>query len=405
MVTSESLRKRRRRPAAGATPGFFRPSVASLVNLIFTATTTAGLCGLAGATVLGGCGDDAVARAIASAGDSQPVSVMTRNLYLGAELSPLFFAPTVRDLATRAAAAWNQVKQSNFPERAVVLAGEIADASPDAVALQEVTLFRTQIPGDWHSGAAPNATTVELDFLQLLLQALDARGAHYQPAAEGTFTDVEVPATDPSGVSFDVRLSDRNVILVRDGLTFAEGPAAAFQTAVALPAGGPEGATLTLTRGYVSADVRVGSRTARVVDSHLEVSGPLGPTQEAQGRELTSVLAPYGGPLILTGDFNSPADGSDTATYAQLTSGAPASQRFRDAWQAGSGNATVTRGTGATCCLDLTAPEATPTQRIDLVLFRGGIRAGDARVISPMKTPSGLWPSDHLGVFAQLELP
>ncbi|MEO8213639.1 MAG: endonuclease/exonuclease/phosphatase family protein [Myxococcales bacterium] len=404
MVTSESLEKRKRRPRAGTRPAFFRPSVAPLLNLMFTAITTAGPCCLAGATVLGGCGDDAAAGAGASA-DSQPVSVMTRNLYLGAELSPLFFAPTVPDLATRAAVAWNQVKQSNFPERAVVLAGEIADAAPDVVALQEVTLFRTQIPGDWQSGAAPNATTVELDFLQLLLQALDAGGAHYQRAAAGTFTDVELPATDPTGASFDVRLSDRNVILVRDGLTFTEGPAAAFQAVVALPVGGPGGATLTLTRGYVSADVRVGSRTARVVDSHLEVSGLLGPTQEAQGRELTSALASYGRPLILTGDFNSPADGSDTATYMQLTSGAPASQRFRDAWQAGSGNATATRGAGATCCLDLTAPQATPTQRIDLVLCRGEIRASDARVIPPLKTPSGLWPSDHLGVYAQLDLP
>src|SRR5262245_51330797 len=53
-------------------------------------------------------------------------------------------------------------------------------------------------------------------------------------------------------------------------------------------------------------------------------------------------------------------------------------------------------------------PIAMPTQRIDLVLARGGFGVLGEKLIGNNQltdlTPSGLWPSDHAGVVAILQL-
>jgi endonuclease/exonuclease/phosphatase family metal-dependent hydrolase len=56
----------------------------------------------------------------------------------------------------------------------------------------------------------------------------------------------------------------------------------------------------------------------------------------------------------------------------------------------------------------LTAPRAPLTKRVDLVLTRGGFDTVSAAVVGEQladRTPSGLWPSDHAGVVATLQLP
>ncbi|MBC8131783.1 MAG: endonuclease/exonuclease/phosphatase family protein [Deltaproteobacteria bacterium] len=338
-------------------------------------------------------------------GDVQPVSVMTRNLYLGADLSAVFFAGSMDDLTRLSGEVWRDITDSRFRERAVALAAEIAEANPDIVALQEVSLFRSQTPSDWNGAATPNATDIEMDFLEVLLAELGAQGARYQFADGGVFTDQELPARAADGTSFDIRLADRNVTLVREGLTFASGPTAAFEAAFAFPVAGLT--TLTLQRGYVTTDVTVGTKSVRVVNSHLEVGGPLGRTQEKQAEDLMIALAPHRGPILLAGDFNSPADMSGTKTYATLTTTTAASSGFRDAWlfrNRNSDSMQIGQVTGGTCCVQLTDTVLAPRERIDLILLRGAIQANDARVVQPMKTPSGLWPSDHLGVFAQFQI-
>lgn len=358
-----------------------------------------------GMGLFAGCGDSAAPDRSPSL---QPISVMTRNLYLGADLTRLFFALTPDDLRTQAGAIWQEIESSRFEERAVSLAAEIAEARPDVVALQEVSLFRTQTPGDWVSGAAPNATDISLDFLPILLAALSAQDVRYQVSESGAFTDQEIPARTPDGTLFDVRLTDRNVTLVREEptLPFASGPSAQFNAAVTLPIAGAGGITLKLERGYVATDVTVGANTVRVVNTHLEVGGPLAATQEAQARELLAAMGADGRALILAGDLNSPPDASGTATYARLIgAGAAAGGPFRDAWQFRKNTSGTGLVAGGTCCLALMDPAATPDQRIDLILFRGGVQATDAWVIPPQATPSGLWPSDHLGVVAQLQIP
>jgi hypothetical protein len=70
----------------------------------------------------------------------RPVKVMTRNLYLGADLTPAIVATTPLELALAGTQIWNTVEDTDFPERAKVLAYEIADADPDLIGLQEAAM-------------------------------------------------------------------------------------------------------------------------------------------------------------------------------------------------------------------------------------------------------------------------
>jgi endonuclease/exonuclease/phosphatase family metal-dependent hydrolase len=111
-------------------------------------------------------------------------------------------------------------------------------------------------------------------------------------------------------------------------------------------------------------------------------------------------------PLIWAGDFNSDADAAtitgtppDTATYQNLIAAGLA-----DTWAA------VHPGDpGYTCCEAGTLDNPLPTldQRIDHVFLRGPWQAAGATIIGASagdKTVSNLWPSDHAGVVAKLNL-
>ena len=79
---------------------------------------------------------------------------MTRNLYLGADLTP-------GDRRRKPRTSWSQptaqilreVTANNFPTRAEGLADEILEQKPDLVGLQEVALWRTAPPTP--AGTAP----------------------------------------------------------------------------------------------------------------------------------------------------------------------------------------------------------------------------------------------------------
>src|SRR4051812_46334172 len=101
------------------------------------------------------------------------LKVLTRNLYLGADLAPLFNVRSVQELVAATTQVFATVQATNFPERAKILAKEIAELDPHVVGLQEVTLWRSQTPADFHS--PPNAPTIEYDFLSTLLEELAAR--------------------------------------------------------------------------------------------------------------------------------------------------------------------------------------------------------------------------------------
>src|SRR5690242_20448695 len=78
--------------------------------------------------------------------DAKPttLNVMTRNLYLGADLGPGMNAKDLQGLSNGAGEILKQVDSNKFPTRAKGLAKEILDTKPDLVGLQEAALWRTE---------------------------------------------------------------------------------------------------------------------------------------------------------------------------------------------------------------------------------------------------------------------
>ncbi|HET9130561.1 MAG TPA: endonuclease/exonuclease/phosphatase family protein, partial [Terriglobia bacterium] len=267
-------------------------------------------------------------------GGKRDVDMATFNLYVGTEFAPIlalspsdpnYFSKLVSAVAT----AHAQVLQSNFPARANGLAEQIVRRSPDLVALQEVSLIRRQSPGDLIAGGSTLATDVELDYLAILLDALEAHGGHYAVASQVQDTDIELPLFTGTGFD-DVRLTDRDVILVRTDLPPGQlrvSNPLSSNYSVALPL--PNGSHAL--RGWCSIDVDSRGRSFRFINTHLEDALPAGlpNIQLAQAFELLSVPANTTMPVILAGDFNSDAYGEySPETYGLLTS----LGHFTDAW-------------------------------------------------------------------------
>jgi endonuclease/exonuclease/phosphatase family metal-dependent hydrolase len=170
----------------------------------------------------------------------------------------------------------------------------------------------------------------------------------------------------------------------------------------ALPVPTPLG-TINVKRGWASVDATVGGDSFRFVDTHLEAFNSIIRTAQA------SQLALPGGPLdtrmqvILVGDLNSdptiaPDQNnptiSDENAYDQF-----ANAGFAD------------RGVSVdTCCHDADLLDAGGqfTERIDHVLTKPPLVqvSNDLTGDDPaLRTPFGLWPSDHGGVVSTLRLP
>jgi endonuclease/exonuclease/phosphatase family metal-dependent hydrolase len=345
--------------------------------------------------------------AAAPAQASTPTAkVMTRNLYLGADLTPAIQATSFSQLLAADASIFTAVHQTDFPARAKVLAREIKNADPDLIGLQEAALWRQGQVGVLDGGPATPATEVVFDFLASLRSELAALGDPYSVVRVQQEADIEAPAGSP--YNRDIRLTMRDVILAKASLPANElsvqsTNSANFSNNLTFnTVAGP----VTSTRGWVSANVTVHKHTFRFVDTHLEAFSNFYRT--AQSQELLAGPLNTSGPVVLVGDLNSdPNDpvfnesGSpfnNTNPYDQLTGAG-----FADAWvQANDG------ASGPTCCnaADLLNPSPTLTQRIDHVLTKANAGAATGDVVvgtdADNRTPSGLWPSDHAGVVATL---
>jgi endonuclease/exonuclease/phosphatase family metal-dependent hydrolase len=329
-------------------------------------------------------------------GPGQGITVYTRNLYLGSEITPLAAIPSPEAIPGVAATLWANIQASDYPERAKVLAEEIFLLAPDLVALQEVTLYRRQMPGDFQPGDdVPNATEVVLDFLAILMAEIDARGGGYRVVGEALNVDAEVPVDGGAAGPFDLRLTDRDVILARDTVQTSNFIARPFAAKYEFVAGGTGGIPIALTRSTSRVDAVLGDAHFTFANAHLEIQ-LVQLVQTAQATELLSGIASVPDPVLLLGDFNSEPGMN---SYPLLT--AP----FDDAWDDAGGGAP-----GFTCCQagNLMNPESTAGDRIDLVLYRGRFRVNDMAVMgtdpATGRTPGGLWASDHFGVLAHVEL-
>ena len=162
-------------------------------------------------------------------GRSEEVTVMSRNLYLGADLNPAVGAASIAEAIDGAGVVYNQLERTDYPQRAVALAAEIKKAKPDLIGLQEVAKWHTQTPSDLGGppigpGTIP-AAYLKYDFLATLQDELEAAGEDYKVAGVQQEFTGELPAdingvNEPgtvAGEDLDVRLTMHDAILVRKG--------------------------------------------------------------------------------------------------------------------------------------------------------------------------------------------
>jgi endonuclease/exonuclease/phosphatase family metal-dependent hydrolase len=323
---------------------------------------------------------------------SDRLTFMTRNLYVGSSFSHIQNAADPIAFIQGATQIWANARATNFPRRAEALADEIAAEKPDLIGLQEVSLFRTQVPRD----PTTPATTVAFDYLQILLDALAKRALSYRVATSLTGFDAEAPVFGGPTELIDVRLTDRDVVLVRSdvpGLQVTAAESHHYNAGVVLTT--PVG-PIPSPRGVNRVDVRFGNREFRMINTHLEPD--VRAIQEAQARELVAGPLATGRTVIALGDFNSAADGSTTATYGIL----------RDAGMVDAWNAVKAPPPGFTCCQAelLDNLVSLLDERIDLILTRGAAKTKSAVIVGdqPSDRVDGLWPSDHAGVVATIRL-
>jgi endonuclease/exonuclease/phosphatase family metal-dependent hydrolase len=320
------------------------------------------------------------------------LTVMTRNLYLGASLTPAVTAPDTPAFLAAVAGVYGAAQLTSFPVRAEAIADEIAANQPDVIGLQEVTRWETSGPG-----VPPSQ-----DFLAILQTALAERHLHYQVAATSDNANIgPVPLVKPCASAVVgaclVTLKDRDVLLVSSDTSGLRWRNARHGNYVAQQTFTPPiaGATpVSFNRGWVSIDGSYRGKRFHLASTHLETAD-VPAVQVAQAAEFLAGPARGPGTDIALGDFNSAADGSTTATYSALT------EQFRDAWL-------VNHGPGVTCCQDPTLANTSSALniRIDLVLSRRGAQAVRAHRVglAPFQAGPPLWPSDHAGVVATLRL-
>lgn len=372
-----------------------------------------------------------ISMAASAIADDDKIKVMTRNIYLGADIFPVLAAaqdsnPIAVPLAVTD--VWQAVQATNFIERAEALADEINRRRPHAIGLQEVSIWRTQIPGDFLAGNPTQASDVALDFLEILMSELEERGLDYTVAASVDNADLELPMVvgfAPDGqtpIFGDLRLSDRDVVLVKNkpSISFSNVYNGNFtyngQTSVG-------GQTIEFTRGYNMLDINVKGADYRFVNTHLEVGGsePFKSLQAVQMNELMQVIdattiPSY--PVVMVGDFNSDPREEPFISSSGVPGldGLPLVPPYLQAVGSGFLDLWLSKKrpqNGYTCCFDdlVSDPNAQLSSRIDHIFLNPKAREVEklkAKVVgdsdADMTDTSGLYPSDHAGVFGKIKL-
>lgn len=340
------------------------------------------------------------------------LKVETRNLYLGADLTPAITAPNPPAAYAAAGDIYRSVIDTNFKGRARLIANEVADNNPALIGLQEVALWRRGQRGAPDGDATPSQE-VFVDFLDLLQGELRSQGLKYVVAVKQQEADIELPVdiSQPSdgNPEFDGRLTMSDVILAKKGLKKGLKNGLTNPIADNYPhfltvntALGP----VEVYRGYTSIDVKKNRRSKRFrfVNTHLEAFNAF--IRNQQANDLVSTAGPTftNKPVVLVGDLNS--DPADPTVDPQ---GIPT--RNAEAYDTVVGSGFIDRGvTVDTCCFSsnlLDPPPAAFTSRIDHVLGRGPISALSTTLIgddASNRTDTSLWPSDHGGVVVKLKI-
>ena len=347
------------------------------------------------------------------------VKVMTRNVYLGADLSPGLNAGSAQEFIAANGAILREVDQTQFGVRAKGLAAEIASKKPDVIGLQEVAHWRTgDTPGVQHQSSvdpqsAFTATTTKYDFLAMLQAEMQALGLDYEVGVVKEEFDFEAPTdydNDPNtgllGGEIQGRLTMRDVILVnKDSKVKAKfkNPQSGTYSALFTPE--IAGISVPVLRGWTAGDVTVKKgkgedkvkKKFRFVNTHFEAfdDETEHPSIRAkQAQELVSGPASKPKSIIL-GDFNSDDDTvqpNDAQAYQALLAGGFSERSTADP---------------LSCCVNnlFTAPPTQFDHHIDHVMTNMGKKAKLVNSsVTGREQVNGIYNSDHAGVFSTIKL-
>jgi hypothetical protein len=356
------------------------------------------------------------------------IKVMTRNLYVGADIFRILSAAQVNPDAIPSAVAnfWQTVSETNFPARASSIADEIDRYKPHVIGLQEVATYYMDDPSDFLINPTPDADNEVLSFIDILMTELENRKLRYSIAEYITNADVELPMQVPLPTPHlaDLRLVDHDYVLVRKGVTTENSFAANYDTNIyfSFNISGTD-AALTVKRGFTVTDVVVDSYPFRFVNSHLETYGgddnPFTAVQAAQMNELLGFL--FGSaydpakPIIMVGDFNSdPSDPIDLDNpYSYPYPSVPPYLQAISYYGLVDLRNLRNKPAQFTCCFDefVSDPFDQLTSRVDhILLFDSPYAISKARILVVGDNPDDmtnnvqpLWPSDHAGVIGQLD--
>lgn len=337
-------------------------------------------------------------------GKGKVVGVMTRNLYLGADLAPVIAAQNAEQVVEASGAVLRDVVANDFPTRAKGLAQEILEQKPDLVGLQEVAYWHT-------TPITPAGKEITIDYLELLLNQLNKGPGpdRYEVVVVQNEFGTETPA-DFNGVAGDGpggelanaevlgSLQMRDVILARTGVGVHTWNATGgnFKTLLELPVGGQ---TVAVKRGWTATDAQVrGSHPFHFVNTHLEAFHPL--VRAAQAQELVAPGGPATSslPVVLVGDLNSDDDtveGADRLAYQALLAAGFVERSTDDPLGCCLNSSLLAEGAGGSV--------SDFDHQVDHVMTNNpsGITL-ERSAVTGLLPVNGFWDSDHAGLFSAL---
>jgi hypothetical protein len=348
-----------------------------------------------------------------------PVKVMTRNIYLGADLSPALNANSFPAFTAANGAILREVEATDFPRRVIGLAQEIQQKKPDLIGIQEGAWWRTGPPPTLQAPYAqgPNgnftATTDKYNFLQILLGALEDRGLSYEIAVEKVEFDFEAPTdydnnpnTGLFGGEVMGRLTMRDAILVNEDSRVKaklKNPQSGTYSSLYTP--NISGIDVPVTRGWTAGDITVQKgkgkskvkRKFRFVNTHFEAFDDETQRPSIRALQATEVV---NGPAskkrtIMLGDFNSNVPGVQPGDE----------QAFQVILDAGFERRATSNP--LSCCVNnlFTAPPSQFDHQVDHVVTNMGNKAKLVNSsVTGLEQVNGIYNSDHAGVFSKLKL-
>ena len=243
----------------------------------------------------------------------KPLTVMSRNLYLGADVGVAM--ELIPNFSAAAQFMWDQVAATDFTKRAPVLAREVIDHNADVVGLQEATHWyckknfwsKKVVVYDFTKEFLAETKKLGHEYVLATKNGVDALNIGYSIPAIPYLTMVTDPSafqpifgSDKAACGFEIgdalilkKELSKNILMV--GNTEYD---ASYSIIPKI---------MTIYRGYTWADLEYNGSKVRIITTHLESLWDKGkvPNAALQAKQLINDVQTTKMPLIVIGDFNS----------------------------------------------------------------------------------------------------